>query len=139
IRIMLVTNPMYDDTSSLVASPRTPDSMMKARLWPITKYASTAPPANSGAAIATKTYAHLRSWRCRPGAMNAHSWYSHTGAPTTMPTHSAHLRRRIRVSGTLRTTQSQYCVPFGRVAIDDGRRQYGCSSRWNTHCDRMNP
>ena len=63
--------------------------MMKARLWPTTKYARTAPAANSGAAMATKTYAHLRSCRCRPGAMNAHSWYSQTGAPTMIPTQSA--------------------------------------------------
>ncbi len=40
----------------------------------VTKNASTAPAANSGAARAVKTYAYRRSCRCRPGAMNAQSW-----------------------------------------------------------------
>src|SRR5215212_9646362 len=58
----------------------------KASAWEITKKASTAPATNSTEATATKLSAYRRSFAYRPGVMNAHSWYSHTGQASTTPT-----------------------------------------------------
>ena len=50
-----------------------------------TSQASSTPPTNSGTAAATNDRARRRSFLCRPGTMNAQSWYSQTGLATMRP------------------------------------------------------
>jgi hypothetical protein len=48
-------------------------------------YAKKAPPTNSGTPRPTKKSPYFFSLRCRPGARNAHSWYSQIGVARTRP------------------------------------------------------
>lgn len=50
---------------------------------------------NSGVAMAEKIIAHLRSLRCRPGAMNAHNWYSQIGLARIRPNSAEILIRNV--------------------------------------------
>ena len=61
---------------------------------PSDTYASTLPSRNSGTAVPRKMCPHRFSRAYRPGAMNAHSWYSHTGEDRMTPTMNATLTRR---------------------------------------------
>src|ERR1700730_780552 len=69
------------------------------------------PAANSGVATVAKAYPYRRSRLCRPGAMKAHSWYSHTGAAITRPAYIAIFRFNMNWSSGLAELNWQLLVP----------------------------
>ncbi len=100
---------------------------------------------NSTDAANTKTSANLRSFEYRPGAMNRHTWFSHSGDVRAMPAAAPTFRRIMKPSNGSVCSSWQATSPWCS-RLSSGMPQYGAMTTSprlgrpkSRHCHQKKP